>query len=300
MTDYPGAIWYPAHPSNYYRPQEAPFFHAPNSPKGMVLHTPEEPADAVESTPAFFAQPGRAASTHYYLDNDGDIYQLVDERNAAIANGVVGKPYPRWADPSHSLNWQSLSVEIEGFADTIHTTLIRGQAQWQGLLALIRHRCAAYSIPLTRERIIGHYEVSNQRRDPGLLFPWGALMFDLLDNSEEDMYRIHYVRATKGIWTGRPLHILDKQDLNAYYDFTLPLTATRVRVEFYLQSGYLVVQNGNQTPAGRIGWGVEKGKPSYGLVDVSLTKEGWFSIVAEDKTNPAVILDANSLGFWEA
>jgi N-acetyl-anhydromuramyl-L-alanine amidase AmpD len=173
--DYPLAIVYPAHQTNYRTP--AGHGGVPNRPRGCVLHTPEEPADNVESTPAFFAQPNREASTTYYLDNDGDVYQLVPESCMAIANGVEGKPYPSWADPSTSLNWQSFSIEIEGRAATIHETLT--PAQWASLIALIRHRCGHYGIPLDREHIIGHYQVSNQRSDPGAGFPWDALMRDL-------------------------------------------------------------------------------------------------------------------------
>lgn len=290
-------IQYPAHPSNYYRPNEAPYYHAPNAPKGLVLHTPEEPADAVESTPAFFAQPNRAASTHYYGDNDGDLYQLVPENCAAIANGVIGKPYPTWADPTHSLNWQSLSIEIEGYAATIQDTIT--PQQMDTLTTWIADCCRRFNIPCDRQHVIGHYEVSNERTDPGTLFPWDKVISRALDKLGDDVYNIHYVRATKGIWIGRPLHILASQDINAHYDFNLPSNAKGVRIEWYLQSGYLIVFNGKSaSPAGRVGWGVDRGKPSYGSIEVDLTQEGWFAIRAEDTTNPAVILDANSVAYW--
>jgi hypothetical protein len=158
-ADYPGAIVYPAHSTNTLGP--------PNNPRGFVLHTPEEPADGYAGTPVWFARPNVGGSTTYFVSYLGFIYQCVPEPVAAIANGVLGKPYPAWANPNISLNRQSLSVEIEGYAATIANTI--SPAQKTALLNLIRHRCQAHGIPIDRAHIIGHYEVANNRTDPGTL-----------------------------------------------------------------------------------------------------------------------------------
>lgn len=178
-ADYPGAIVFPCHPTNQLGP--------PNAPKGWCLHTPEEPADGYPSTPHWFAQehPDRAGSTHYFVSYTGEIYQCVSEASAPIANGVLGKPYPAWADPRVSLNRQTLSVEIEGYAANIRETLVVGSVQWDALVRLVKNRATAYGIPLDREHIIGHYEVSIDRSDPGAGFPWDALIAAL--NEEDDM-----------------------------------------------------------------------------------------------------------------
>jgi N-acetyl-anhydromuramyl-L-alanine amidase AmpD len=161
MPDYPGAIVVPAHPTNILRPI--------NRPKVLVLHTPEEPADNVESTPRYFQTPNLGASTHYYADNDGDLYQMVPEGNGAIANGVIGKTYPEGTNAGHSLNYQSLSIEIEGYAASIGRTMPRGGSQWRTVVAWVVTRAKKYNIPIRRSRIIGHYEVANNRTDPGTL-----------------------------------------------------------------------------------------------------------------------------------
>ena len=174
-ADYPGTTHVvPAHPSNYY-PQSG-HNGIPNRPRALVLHTPEEGADDNEVTPRYFSQQNfnedgspRQASTHYYADSDGDWYQLVPELCAAIANGLKGKPMPAWADPNTSLNWQTLSVEMEGYAATIHKTMPRGGAQWNAVVRWVADRCATHSIPLDRAHVIGHYEVANNRTDPGQL-----------------------------------------------------------------------------------------------------------------------------------
>lgn len=167
QADYPGSIVYPADLSNYYLPEN--HGGVPNRPRALVLHTPEEPWDNYESTPVYFSAPGREASTHYYADSDGDWYQLVPERCAAIANGLRNKPMPAWADPNTSLNWQTLSVEIEGEAATIHLKCLRGEAQWNAIVRWIVNRSRYWVLPIDRAHVVGHYQLADNRSDPGKL-----------------------------------------------------------------------------------------------------------------------------------
>ena len=161
VADIAGVIVVPAHPQNILR--------AVNRPKVLVLHTPEEDADGIEVTPRYFAEAPRGASTHYYADNDGDLYQCVPEANGAIANGVTipSRSYPAGTDPAISLNYQSLSIEIEGRAATIARTLTA--AQRATVVRWIVDCARRYGIPIDRAHVIGHYEVSNERSDPGTL-----------------------------------------------------------------------------------------------------------------------------------
>lgn len=159
QADYPGSILFPANVTNVLRPV--------NKPKIIVLHTPEEPSDDNETTPWYFQKENLGASTHYYSDSDGDWYQMVPEFMGAIANGVRGKPYPVDTNPNISLNYQSVSVEIEGYAATIHLTCPRGGVQWNAVVSWVLWESETHSIPLDREHVIGHYEVANNRSDPG-------------------------------------------------------------------------------------------------------------------------------------
>lgn len=161
QADYPGAMVYGADSTNVLNPPA-------NHPKGFVLHTPEEPADGDPGTPRWFARPNVGGSTTYFVSYLGFVVQCVPENVGAIANGVTPPlPYPVWADSNISLNRQTLSVEIEGYAATIAQTI--SPAQKTALLNLIRHRCLAHGIPMDRQHIIGHYEVANNRTDPGTL-----------------------------------------------------------------------------------------------------------------------------------
>lgn len=163
VPDYPGALVIPAHENNV--------IDLPNNPRGFVLHAPEEPVDDVESTPYYFARDisPRQASTHFYADSDGDIYQMVPTSIGACANGLIGKSCPTWADPNVNLNLQTENVEIEGYGAGMHRTCPRGSRQWNSVVRLVEYRSWVRGFPPTRERIIGHYQVSSQRTCPGTL-----------------------------------------------------------------------------------------------------------------------------------
>lgn len=179
--DYPGAIVFPAAPGNYGG------YGRGNTPKAIVLHTPEEPADDYESTPAWFANPQAGASTHYYLDNDGDVYQMVPESDCPWANGNRGgvnrvwkgtiDAWPSWAEVGVSLNCQTISIEMEGYAASIGQTW--NERQHASLIAWIRNVAYRHNIPLDRDHIVGHFELATDRTDPGPTFPWDRVMADL-------------------------------------------------------------------------------------------------------------------------
>lgn len=224
IAEFPDAIVFPAHPSNY-RTTDGAGNPRICTPKGFVLHTPEEPADGYAYTPVFFADPGRDASTTYFSAFKRPkgfrtgIYQCVPESAMAIANGVKGKPYPKWADPNQSLNWQSNSCEIEGEADTIHETFIPGSEQFQDVTDLLRYHSKKYKYPPNREHIIGHYEVASDRRDPGQRFPWGYLI-EAVNKPEEEYMKLVWVVGLYGsggtvfFGVGKPVYIASQAVAN--------------------------------------------------------------------------------------
>lgn len=179
----------PANPANY--GQYGRF----NTPRALVFHTPEEMPDDYESTPVWFQNPAASASAHAYADNDGDLYIMVDDIQAAWAcgtysdytdaNGVFHPSnrhwkgnYRGWApwNTEHiSNNLLSLSIEIEGFAATLNMP----EEQYQTVLRWAYEKCVRWSIPLDRDHLIGHGDLATDRTDPGGGFPWERLMADL-------------------------------------------------------------------------------------------------------------------------
>jgi hypothetical protein len=199
-----------------------------NKPKAIGLHTPEEPPDATPSTPYYFHNlTGRNASTTYFAAWTGLIFQCVPEDEGAYGNALEGKPPPPWSDGTN-LNLQTISIEIEGYAATIHQTMPRGSPQWVSLVRLMADVCRRrpnVNIDFT----FGHFAVSIYRSDPGQL-NIGALVADtktLIVGLEDDFMaaltpdeqqelltktrRIH--DRTEDIW-----HILFDQTIGAEDD----------------------------------------------------------------------------------
>lgn len=155
----------PAHSSNYGQ------YGRKNAPKALVLHTPEEAADDNEVTPRWFQNPDANASTHYYADSDGDLYQMVPDDEGAWAQNVTNSQRmwkgdaganPPWSDGNHNLN--ALSIEIEGFAHRFEWT----PEQFRTVATWIAYKCDEYGIPMDRTHICGHEELASHKRDPGI------------------------------------------------------------------------------------------------------------------------------------
>lgn len=173
---------FPAHPTNFSLADDpnSSYQGKRNAPKFIFWHTPEEAADGVEGTPQYFARDlsseNRRASTHYYADNDGDLYQMVRDIDCAFAQGVTSarRHYKgkvgEWIPGSIvglSYNCQGLSIEIEGFGASIGKTLTA--AQRKTVVEWTARKCIQYGIPADRDHILRHSEVDTWKVDPGTL-----------------------------------------------------------------------------------------------------------------------------------
>ena len=151
----------PAHISNYYSQRIC-------KPIAGVFHEPQEPSDTYESTPVYFQTPNIQASTRYYNDNDGDVYQMVPIDRPAIANGLDGMPMPKFNDGgpefgAYSINDQTENAEVEGLTATIAKTMT--QAQWAGCVDLGVLWMVMWDWPRSVGRFLSHKRLSTQRSD---------------------------------------------------------------------------------------------------------------------------------------
>ena len=104
-------------------------------------------------------------SAHYCVEENGDVYRLVDEANRAWHAGVAS-----WQGEDN-INARSIGIEIVnpghafGYPDF-------PDVQIEAVLALTKDICARHKIsPL---RVLGHSDVAPRRKeDPGEKFPWG-------------------------------------------------------------------------------------------------------------------------------
>jgi N-acetyl-anhydromuramyl-L-alanine amidase AmpD len=99
-------------------------------------------------------------SYHYYIDRNGKVYQLVDEKYQAKHAG--------WSHYKHLIHWNrfSIGVAFQNCNDQNYTDI-----QYEQGRLLIERLMARYH-DLTPERIVRHSDIAFWRgkKDPGKLF----------------------------------------------------------------------------------------------------------------------------------
>ena len=120
-----------------------------------------------ESALQRLSDPAAKVSSHYLIDEQGEVYRLVDESRRAWHAGVS-----YWRG-ERDVNGVSIGIEL---ANPGHDFGYRPfpEAQMTALVELCRGLLARQPIP--RARIVGHSDVAPRRKiDPGELFDWRAL-----------------------------------------------------------------------------------------------------------------------------
>lgn len=119
--------------------------------------------------------PESEVSAHYVIEENGDIYQLVDDIHRAWHAGVS-----EWGGET-DINSASLGIELVhpghewGYRDFM-------EPQIEALIGLCKALVSQYNIPL--ERVLGHEDVApGRKQDPGELFPWERLRSALADQA---------------------------------------------------------------------------------------------------------------------
>lgn len=108
--------------------------------------------------------PAAQVSAHYMVDEDGVIYQLVDEKKRAWHAGISC-----WKGRA-SLNHTSIGIEI---VNPGHEWGYRPftEAQMHAVAALSKSILSRFDIP--PENVVGHSDIApNRKEDPGELFDW--------------------------------------------------------------------------------------------------------------------------------
>lgn len=134
---------------------------------------------SLAGTDAYFRNPNSQASTHYGVGKGGLIYQWVRDEDTAWGNGTryYTQVTPNWLkNYPYNPNNVTISIEHEGY-----TGDVLPEAQYQASLWLQKLVIKRYNLPVSRDKIIGHYQVDNLSRPncPGTGFPFDRLMADL-------------------------------------------------------------------------------------------------------------------------
>lgn len=148
-------------------------------------------------------------SAHYLITRDGQIIQLVDEKDTAWHAGEVKKPNWLLYDGTNP-NQYTIGIEHEGFPQDGLT-----EAQYQATLKLHKELVKRHQIPIDKDHIIGHYRINSVDRVncPGPKFPWDRIFSDLQKEEkpvEKKDYEGHWAASSiqkvqaAGIMNGYP------------------------------------------------------------------------------------------------
>ena len=140
--DYPGATWRPAADEN--------FGSRPSGLKidAVVLHAT---AGGLSGTLAWFANPTSGVSSHYVVAKNGQIYQMVEEKNRAQHAGL--SQYQGRED----FNDFSIGIEIVNLNDGVDPY---PEAQFEGMIDLVAYLAEKYRIK--PEWIVTHAQTSQK------------------------------------------------------------------------------------------------------------------------------------------
>jgi N-acetylmuramoyl-L-alanine amidase len=143
--------------------------HGPRPTPGridlLILHYTGMPSAAAALDR--LCDPEAEVSAHYLVEEDGTVWQLVDEARRAWH---AGRGF--WAGASN-INDRSIGIELVNPGHE-HGYQPFPEAQLAALEALCRAILTRH--PIAPERVLGHSDVAPERKtDPGELFPWQRL-----------------------------------------------------------------------------------------------------------------------------
>jgi N-acetylmuramoyl-L-alanine amidase len=131
----------------------------------IILHyTGMENADAALD---LLCDPIHEVSSHYLINPDGQVYQLVPEARRAWHAGRGS-----WAGET-DMNARSIGIEIANGGHKYGAPPFE-EVQIETVIALCTDIAARHDIPATR--VLGHSDIAVGRKiDPGEMFPWDRL-----------------------------------------------------------------------------------------------------------------------------
>ena len=149
----------------------------------LLLHYTATPTNAYALELLTSCEAG--VSSHYLIDGEGRIFQLVAEEHRAWHAGDAF-----WAGQS-DINSCSIGIEIQNQGAALAKVPAYGKAQMEAVVALCKDIVRRHNI--TPQRVLGHSDVAPHRKqDPGAHFDWQrlagegvGLWFDQTDLGDE-------------------------------------------------------------------------------------------------------------------
>lgn len=158
-------------------------------PDMISLHVAE---GSFSGTVSWCCNPNSGVSCHFVTGKNGEREQLVDLDKASWCNGTstiagASHDYRRSTnrlvrERKTNANYYTISIENEGYSYKDGYGRLTDK-QYQTLLQLLKELITKYNIPVDREHIVGHFEISPKEKPncPGPKFQWDELMRDLTE-----------------------------------------------------------------------------------------------------------------------
>jgi N-acetyl-anhydromuramyl-L-alanine amidase AmpD len=154
-VDFSGARWTAASDANYRR-ADRPDDHPVEL---VIVHVTQ---GSYDSAVRVFKNPDHQAATHYIVDQDGSVTQMIRELDVAYHAG------------NRDYNERSVGIEHVGFVDRPQDFT---DAMYTASARLTARICERYGIPVDRSHVIGHHEVPGaDHTDPGPHWDWDRYM----------------------------------------------------------------------------------------------------------------------------
>ncbi|SDN15753.1 N-acetylmuramoyl-L-alanine amidase [Acetanaerobacterium elongatum] len=177
------------------------------TPDMIVCHITDGAYDGAIAT---LCDPAMQRSSHFVVARDGRITQLVQIADGAWCNGTDTKPLANSyygkstlqavRDRKTNANYYTISIEFEGIWKETKGRLT--DVQLAAGIELIKYifaevkRLYGIDIPVDREHIVGHYQISPVTRPccPGELFQWDELLAGVKGEAAETDWQLKYTK----------------------------------------------------------------------------------------------------------
>jgi len=169
----------------------------------IIMHTSEGDPSSSYGPADWFQDPRSNASAHYNVYGTGTIYQSVPDKDIA------------WHAGNEAVNKQSIGIEIQARARLANWN----ELQLSQAARLVAELADKYNIPIDREHIKGHVEVSGYperagaHTDPGPHWDWDDFMKRVKRQSRNPFRTLQRV----GIIWGPPLFLASSALVALYF-----------------------------------------------------------------------------------
>ena len=113
---------------------------------------------------SWLCDPKSNASTHYVIEKNGEVFQLVQDADTAWGQGIINAPSAKIYFDNGSKNPNNYLISIE----VVSKGEIPTVEQWQALTELTVLLVTKYHIPITYYNLIGHNQLNavDRKFDP--------------------------------------------------------------------------------------------------------------------------------------